>query len=268
MNLFEPQIIYADDDYAVFYKPQGLPSAPLTESDTSNALFEAAKMYPSVMNVKSYFKNIEKGLLHRLDTNTAGLILLAGTQKSYNALIEQQQNNMFQKSYTAYVKYSQCTEENMKRKGFPACPFSDKTPPVTITSLFRKYGHGGREVRPVIESSMSYYSKMKSIQQEYTTELENLCTVSVQGGQKIFKARCRINRGFRHQVRCHLAWIGLPVIGDKQYGIPDDVSASSGISMFFFADALDFISPETGKTVHYEIDLSFIDNIFLTSASR
>jgi 23S rRNA-/tRNA-specific pseudouridylate synthase len=30
---------------------------------------------------------------------------------------------------------------------------------------------------------------------------------------------CRITEGFRHQVRCHLAWVGLPVVGDETYGV-------------------------------------------------
>ena len=268
MSFLEPHIIYADENYAVFFKPSGMPSAPLHEEDTDNALYHAAKDYPSVLSIVSKYKEIEKGLIHRIDTSTSGLILLAGNQQSYNNLIQQQADNDFIKFYTAYVKAVSVSNNSLReKKGFPLCPYTINALPLTIHSSFRKFGQKGKEVRPVISEKMTYYSKIKSVQTEYDTELLSMSPVTSKND--IFRVRCKITKGFRHQVRCHLSWIGLPILGDEVYGITNELNIPDvEIPMLFFADSLEFKDPVTHKKVNYSADSSFFDAIFLTSASR
>lgn len=271
MNPYEPHMLYSDDDYAVFYKPSGLPTAPLCDGDANNALYEAAKVYPNLLSVTSKYKEIEKGLVHRIDTNTSGLILIAGNQQSYNNLIQQQKDHSFCKYYTAWVTHEKNVqyEENLVRKGFPKCPYDLSTIPLQITSSFRKYGPGGIEVRPVLKDTMSYYAKIKSVVQEYYTEILSITNDKQTDTVSVYKVRCKIDKGFRHQVRCHLSWIGLPIIGDAVYGsVPHDETALNTDLMLFFADTLEFFVPSTNKKITHSLDNSFFDTIFLTSANK
>lgn len=268
MSLLESHLVYADENYAVFFKPSGMPSAPLHEGDKDNALYYAAEYYPSVLTITSKYKEIEKGLIHRIDTSTSGLILLAGNQNSYNNLIQQQTDNEFVKLYSAYVRKT--TESDIffkEKKGFPFCPYNLSKLPLVIRSSFRKFGQKGKEVRPVVRDTMSYYAKIKSVQHEYDTEL--LSMTSVGREYDIFRVRCRITKGFRHQVRCHLSWIGLPILGDEVYGVNNEFTAhDKNVPMLFFADSLEFKDPVTQSNVHYSTDSRCFDNIFLTSASK
>ncbi len=270
MSVVVPSILYADDDYAVFFKPAGLPSAPLHQDDTNNALYFASKEYPSLMNVVSKYKEIEKGLVHRIDTYTSGLILFAGNQQFYDAIMIQQEKKNFTKQYLAFVKEKKMPfAGEQKKRGFPPCPYSYNTLPLVIQSSFRKFGQGGKEVRPVLRDTMSYYTKIKNVSSEYATELYHIERGVFSKDPEILKVQCTLTKGFRHQVRCHLAWAGLPIIGDNVYGIKNDVLTVNGKNiMMFFAHALEFISPRTNKKVSYNIESSCLDSILFTSESR
>ena len=80
-----------DKPYLVIYKPKGLPSAPLTTDDKDNALTQACAMYPQIKSVCGK-KAIEYGLLHRLDTATDGLIVIAASQECYDFLQNEQKD--------------------------------------------------------------------------------------------------------------------------------------------------------------------------------
>ena len=84
----------AEKPFLIIDKPRGLPSAPLSESDCNNALAQAIEDFPEIKEVKGR-KAIEYGLLHRLDTVTEGLLLIATTQECYDFLMEEQQAGRF-----------------------------------------------------------------------------------------------------------------------------------------------------------------------------
>ena len=86
--------------YLIIFKPSGLPSAPLSKEDKNNALSQAIELYPQIQNVVG-LKEIEYGLIHRLDTVTSGLIIIATTNECYQALIKQQKLNKIKKYYQA-----------------------------------------------------------------------------------------------------------------------------------------------------------------------
>ena len=195
----------ADKPFLVIYKPKGLPSAPLNAEDTQNALSQAAAMFPNIKSVCGK-KPIEYGLLHRLDTATDGLMVIAVSQESYDFLCTEQAEGRFIKTYTAECNI---LLDNAKLLGgFP--PDSPTLP--EISSYFRAYGEGRKEVRPVTEKSgkaaLSKLGKAKL----YTTKIEITRLSDTKA-----RAICQITEGYRHQVRCHLAWAGYPVVGDPLY---------------------------------------------------
>ena len=199
--------------FLIIYKPKGLASAPLTIDDKDNALNQALEVFPELKNVKGK-KEIEYGLLHRLDTATDGLMLIAATQEAYDFLCNEQREGRFIKTYTARCDL---IPDNAKRLGAfpPLLSFrgaQGTKQSITLSSFFRPYGEGRKEVRPVTEESgKAALSKLGS-KKLYTTKIE-ITKVS----EALSDVTCEITEGYRHQVRCHLAWAGLPVRGDLLY---------------------------------------------------
>ena len=194
-----------DKPFLVIYKPKGLPSAPLTAEDSENALSQAVAMFPEIKTVCGK-KPIEYGLLHRLDTATDGLMVIAATQECFDFIMKEQAEGRFIKTYTAECNI---LPDNAKLLGgFPAdIPILPE-----VSSYFRPYGEGRKEVRPVTEDSGKAALSKLGKKKLYTTKIEI---------QKLSDTRaiatCEITEGYRHQVRCHLAWAGYPVIGDQLY---------------------------------------------------
>ena len=203
--------ITEDKPYLVLYKPSGLPSAPLSPDDKNNAFSKAAELYPCLLDVKGK-KEIEHGLIHRLDTETSGLLIIAANQEYYEKLLQLQKEGKIIKTYTAFCNVDL---ENAEKLGsFPPCenPFRPEEKFYCQQSFFRPYGDGRKEVRPVTEASSKIIQKKVGKSVIYRTNIE--CQ-AIENNQ--IKVKARISNGFRHQVRCHLAWMGLPVAGDKLY---------------------------------------------------
>ena len=223
-----------ENPFVVIKKPRGLPSAPLFEGEEC-AFTQAAKLYPYILEVSGK-KAIEHGLVHRIDTETEGLLLIAATQECYNAFINFQHEGKFLKGYSA-----KCQKIEKMPEGFPPAEFllenkSDCIIKYTVSSKFRPFSLKSAQVRPVTINSGKAAQK-KCSEKIYTTEI-------FMDTDKLF-AKCSIKEGYRHQVRCHLAWLGFPVRGDKLY----NPLCSQNEEMQFFADYLKFPHPLTGKIV-------------------
>ena len=200
----------SEKPFLVINKPKGLASAPLSTTDKDNALSQAVELYPELLNVHGK-KEIEYGLLHRLDTATDGLMVIAASQECYDFLCEEQRLGHFVKYYQA--KCDILPDNAKDLGGFP--PFN-KTDSIelSLSSYFRPYGEGRKEVRPVTEESgKSALSKIGK-QKLYNT---NIRILKMDPDSKTAFVECFITEGYRHQVRCHLAWAGLPVIGASTY---------------------------------------------------
>lgn len=241
-SLYEKiQVIHfpsTDEPFVVLYKPKNLPSAPLIDGEPS-ALTFAAEKFPQIKNVAGK-KTIEYGLVHRIDTETDGLLLVACTQDFYDSMIVEQSEGRFVKAYSAICDFSKpLTEE-----GFPMldCEISSSIDKfvsdinqnsieISLCSKFRPYGVKNRMVRPVSSSSGKAALK-KCSPKEYETAI-----VLRRKEGNIFEAQCSIKEGYRHQVRCHLKWLGFPVCGDKLYGIHSEKYHE----MKFSAVGLDFL---------------------------
>lgn len=225
-----PTIVLEDADFLVIDKPHGIPSAPLSENDENNAFSIIAKKFPEVRSVVGK-KSIEGGLVHRIDTDTRGLILIARNQNAYDSFQEQQRNGSFIKYYTAFCLKS--------------AVFSVSSVPYTIASRFRPFGEGRKMVQPVFEDSGRAALK-KASQKEYSTQL-----ISVTNEINYVKVECKITEGYRHQVRSHLSYIGLPIINDTLYGriLNED-------TMQFFASELEFIHPSQNTVIKVKLDIT------------
>jgi 23S rRNA pseudouridine1911/1915/1917 synthase len=215
-----PYIADETDDYAVIFKPHRMHCAPLGRRDGTTLLEWYGKLFPPVFSLRGR-KSGEGGLLHRLDFETEGLVLFAKNQQTLDFLIEQQKEGRFIKEYSAV-----CIKSPLIHAGFPTYPGFAQT---VIESFFRPFGPGGKEVRPVLEKK--YFNKIASDRgRYYRTEIHGRTALDAQSDARFndklsdcnsdlkYQFLIKILRGFRHQIRCHLAWIGYPIVNDAVYG--------------------------------------------------
>lgn len=225
-------------------------------------------------------KAIEAGLLHRLDTDTRGLVLFAKDQAVYDFLAARQEAGQMIKTYCAFVEPNRAMEID-NGYGFNATELSmlkelsaaqrgiaaqeqivvqeriAEKLPFTLESQFRNFGPGAKRVAPVFPGSRHYKKGGRS----YTTVIEavDILPSSIGGNDTVpqtaceprpspplLRVRCRLSRGYRHQVRAHLAAAGLPIVGDPLYA-PQGAEAppeSAQVSLQLYAVSLEFPDPE------------------------
>ena len=128
---------------------------------------------------------------HRIDRNTTGLVLFAKNQVSYDILLSKFKNHEIEKHYYAWV-YSVPSEKSKKMTAFL---FKDTKKSLVYISDVPKKGY---------QKIITSYSVVKIYD-------NNTCLLDVQ-----------IETGKTHQIRAHLAYIGLPIIGDGKYGKKPD----------------------------------------------
>lgn len=198
----ENKIIRVEEDFIVAYKDSYINTVPLKgEGNKPSLLNFVSAIYPDILSVSS--KNEwERGVLHRLDFPTKGLVLIARKQNFYDKMLEEQKRGRFVKRYVAK------TEKSTYDEGFP--PFNyDLKEGVCIKSKFRSYSKGAKAVRPLIEGQY-LYKKEAPIYETYVDKIDG----------SVFYLMLR--RGFRHQIRCHLAWSGNAIVGDALYGAKEN----------------------------------------------
>jgi 23S rRNA pseudouridine1911/1915/1917 synthase len=277
-----PYVLEETGAYAVVYKPPGMHSVPLGQGDApgeNTLLGWYARLFPAVLALEGRNSH-EGGILHRLDYGTQGLVLFAKTQAAMDALMTQQEKGLFVKEYGALSAGKtpalppgfpafplwrptetrregppsgggkpEAGEFGARGSGFPGrSVFPESVPPV-IESAFRPYGPGRRAVRPVLSGIKGKQGIALDRGRAYRTEVAGQ---SAAAGRMYF--HLRLTRGFRHQIRCHLAWIGYPIINDPLYGgvIMENVPDTMGFALR--AQALSFYDPLTGLPRSYAVE--------------
>ncbi len=198
-----PNIAFQNKDIIIADKAHGVPTVPLKRQSSMEGtlLGDVASVCPDVLSVKGR-NEWEFGTLHRLDTATSGLVVFAKNQDIYDHLQRMQAGDCFTKVYRALTTES----ARLKGKDVPEelLQALGEGSEIEVVSYFRSYGPGSRQVRPIqdirrADSPVRYRTR--------ASKDGNLFT-------------CTITRGFRHQIRSHLAWLGFPIMGDPLYGDP------------------------------------------------
>ena len=232
-------MLFRSGDFAVVYKPPRMHSAPLQNSGGDTLVDWYAAQFPQVCGLSGR-RGGEGGMLHRLDFETHGLVLFAKNQPSLDFLLTRQEQGSFIKEYSAICHKSETPAT------FPPPPFTASPPPAgsAIESFFRPFGPGRKQVRPVTDDNAKG-RKAALIAKDrggyYRTEIVNVID------NEYYTFTVKLTRGFRHQIRCHLAWIGCPVINDPVYG---DQPATDGF-LALRSHALFFPDPATGEPREY-----------------
>ncbi len=226
-----PFVVRDAPGWSVVFKPHGMPTAPLRDGEHGTLLAWFLALAPEAASVRGK-KIVEHGLIHRLDTPTEGMVLIAKDQSAYDALQESQNADLIRKTYRALCDHERRAELERIVKGLP----------LSIESRFRPWGPGGREVRPVFPADRRYDGAGR----DYRTVLESVEISEDEG----VRCTCELTRGYRHQVRAHLASLGLPIQGDDLYNRlhSENDTGSKGI-LALSAVGLSFPDPNSKATI-------------------
>ena len=174
-------IVYEDENMLVVNKPSGMLTHPTTK-ETSGTLVNAL-LYKYGENLSDINGEFRRGIIHRLDRNTSGLLMIAKNNKTHEYITEKMKNKEINKKYLAVVKGVIDEDEFIINK--PIGRNSNQPQKMTISE-------NGKE-------SISEIKVLKRYQDATFIEV-HLIT------------------GRTHQIRVHLSSIGHPVYNDTLYG--------------------------------------------------
>lgn len=207
-------IIYEDKDIIVVNKPRGMvvhPSAGHRSGTLVNALLHHCDDLSGINDV------IRPGIVHRIDRDTSGLLMVAKNDQAHRALAEQLEAKTVKRSYEAIVH--------------GAVPHEYGTIDAPL----------GRD--PKDRQKIAVVSGGKAA----ITHFEVIERI----GDKFTHVKCVLETGRTHQIRVHMKYIGFPLVGDPKYG-PRKIIAMGGQALH--AKELGFEHPRTKEWMHFEAE--------------
>lgn len=217
------EIVYEDESILIVNKPAGMPTHGFSARHGSTlANFLLARM-PQLASVgKSRW---EPGLVHRLDRETSGLLVIAKTQPVFENLRSQFRRRRVRKIYWA-LAWGLAPAEGVIDKPLSHDP-RDK-----------------RRMRPLTRPPRGKERSWKAV--THYRRLGQSRAVSL--------LEIEMETGVTHQIRAHLSAIGHPIVGDALYG--DDKAKDFGLRRHFLhARSLTFVRPDDGGVFTAEADL-------------
>ena len=212
------EILYEDNDIIVVNKPKGMVVHPANgnpDGTLVNAIMSICK--DSLSGIGG---EIRPGIVHRLDKDTSGAIIIAKNDKAHINLSEQLKNHEIKKTYIALVRG--IVKENQGTINMPIARSKTDRKKMTVDK-------NGKE-------AITHFTVIKRYIEENATLLE-----------------INIETGRTHQIRVHLSHIGYPIIGDQVYSNGKNKWNIEGQCLH--AKSLDFKHPITEKIIHVEAKL-------------
>ncbi len=206
-------ILYEDDDLMVIDKPAGLTTHPAPGNPEHTLVNAILAHFPALADMGSFPR---PGIVHRLDKDTSGLIIVAKNTRAQLNLVEQFRTHSVVKVYLVLVKGHLSPE-----KGIIEAPI-------------------GRDTRN--RKRMAVVSKGREAKTEYQI-------VKYLDGYSLLEVRTHTGR--THQIRVHLSAIGFPVVGDATYGVKSPILSRQ----FLHAHRLGFKLPSTDEYVEFKSEL-------------
>lgn len=205
-------IVYEDDDLLVINKKSGMVVHP-GNGNTSGTLVNALMHYTKNLSNKEAFR---PGIVHRIDKDTSGLMLVAKNDKAHDILAEGFKNKTIKREYIALV-----------------CGVIGEDSGVIDAPIGRD-AKDRKKMCVTSENSKKAVTHFKVLKRyEHYTLL-----------------RLILDTGRTHQIRVHMKYIGHPVYNDQVYG-----KAYNDFGQFLHSASIDFEQPTTHEHLHFECDV-------------
>lgn len=205
-------IVYEDDDLLLVNKPQGMvvhPAPGAWSGTLVNALLYHCKNLSGINGV------IRPGIVHRIDKDTSGLLVVAKNDEAHSKLAAQIKEHTMNRSYRAVVH------------GVMAEPSGTVDAPI------------GRDPKERKKMAVVFKNSKEAITHYYVLE-------------RFFKfteIRAVLETGRTHQIRVHMAYLNHPVLGDPLYGPKKNPFGIEG--QVLHAETLGFVHPRTGEKMEF-----------------
>ncbi len=213
----ELEIVYEDKELLVVNKAQGMvvhPAAGHHEGTLVNALMHHCPDELSGIN-----GIMRPGIVHRIDKDTSGLLLVAKTNKAHLGLAAQLKEHSLKREYLALV-----------HGGFS----------VDSGKIDAPIGRNPKDRKKMCVTSINAKSAVT-----------NYKIIEALGAYTLIS--CRLQTGRTHQIRVHMSHIGHPVAGDKVYGAKKEKFETNG--QLLHAERIGFIHPTTGEYLAFSSPL-------------
>ena len=210
-------IVYEDDDLLVVNKPKGMVVHPANGNPDGTLV--NALLYHCGDSLSGINGVIRPGIVHRIDKDTSGLLIVAKSDKAHIGLAEQIKEHSFSRAYETVV-YG-----NIKEDYFTVCQ------PIGRDSNDRKR----MAVTPKNSKNATTHFEVIKRYGEFT------------------HLRCTLETGRTHQIRVHCSYIGHPVAGDVVYGPKKVIERLHGQCLH--AKHIGFVHPITNEYLEFESEL-------------
>ncbi len=221
------RVVYEDDDVSIIDKPAGLVVHPGSGRGSGTLVNGLMALYPEIVGVG---QRDRWGIVHRLDRDTSGLLIVARTQHAYDSLISMMKGREVSRRYLSVVRHT----------------FTN-----TIGTIDAPIGRDpANPTRMYVEASgrsaRTHYRRLA----EWTRHNATMLSVSLDTGRT-------------HQIRVHMRSIGHPVIGDRIYG-RQGVLGDPG-RPWLHARQLALRHPTTGREMDFlsQLPLDLCDSLVL-----
>ncbi len=210
-------IVYEDDDVLLINKPQGMVVHPAPGHYTGTLV--NAILYHLKDNLSTINGVLRPGIVHRIDKDTTGILVIAKNDNAHVSLSEQLKNHTMTRKYVALVVNRVKNEEGKIDKPIGRHPVDGKKKTI-----------GGKNQKNAVTNY-----KIIETYNNYTL------------------IEARLETGRTHQIRVHMASIGHPVVGDLVYGTHKFKMNLNG--QLLHAKTLGFIHPTTNEYMEFSSEL-------------
>ncbi|MDD2592033.1 MAG: RluA family pseudouridine synthase [Erysipelotrichaceae bacterium] len=208
-------VIYEDQDVIVINKPRGMvvhPAETYKEPTLVNGLLAHCKDLSGINGVT------RPGIVHRIDKDTTGLLVVAKNDLAHESLVKQLQNKTMGREYYALVH------------GVIAHDLGTIDAPI------------GRDKKDRLKMTVTEENGRNAVTNFQVIERFKEHTLIL----------CRLETGRTHQIRVHMQYIGYPIVGDKRYGRRKTLAVDGQLLHAF---RLKFTHPRTNKEISVNCDL-------------
>ncbi len=226
-------IVYEDADLLVVNKPKGMVVHPAPGNYTGTLV--QALLYHCGENLSGINGVARPGIVHRIDKDTSGLLIVAKSDRAHIGLAEQIKDHSFSRTYEAVV-YGNIKEDTGTLRSYLGRSSADRKKMAVVSPLV-----------PDAREAVTHFEVLERF-------------------GSFTHVRLRLETGRTHQIRVQMASIGHPVAGDPLYGPKKVLTELNGQCLH--ARTIGFVHPVTGETVSLDSPLPAYFTAFLGKLRR